>query len=94
MKYEPKPIDTSGIKLSGELQDLEEVLARNTHDIWAQKRMAEGLVYGPARQGKQHPSLVPYDDLPESEKEYDRQTALEIDPFDRLSHRERIDTQP
>ena len=77
MKYEPKPIDTSKVKLSLELQDLEEVLARNTHELWARKRMDEGLVYGPVRDGKHHPSLVPYDDLPDTEKEYDRQTAME-----------------
>lgn len=77
MKYEPKPIDTSQVSLSPDLQDLEEVLARNTHELWARKRMADGLVYGPMRQGQHHPSLVPYDELPDREKEYDRQTAME-----------------
>lgn len=35
--------------------------------------------YGPARNDelKQHPGLVPYDELSESEKEYDRVTAME-----------------
>jgi ryanodine receptor 2 len=41
--------------------------------------MDEGWTYGPERDGqaKTHPCLVPYDELPEDEKEYDRTTALE-----------------
>ncbi len=41
--------------------------------------MAEGWRYGPRRDDakKCHPSLVPYKDLSESEKDYDRNTALE-----------------
>ena len=79
MRYQPKPMDTSDVKLPGELRKLTEKLAENTHDIWARQRIAEGWTYGPERDdgGKKHPDLVPYSDLPESEKEYDRQTALE-----------------
>jgi len=77
--YHPAPIDTSGIKLPREILALSEKLAENTHDIWSEQRIREGWSYGPARDdaGKQHPCLVPYHDLPESEKEYDRNTALE-----------------
>jgi ryanodine receptor 2 len=41
--------------------------------------MAEGWCYGLRRdeEEKTHPSLVPYDELPEPEKEYDRSTAME-----------------
>ena len=48
------------------------------HEVWAQGRMAQGWTYGPKRDDvfKQHPCLVPYSDLPETEKEYDRKTAL------------------
>ncbi len=79
MNYKPTPVDTSGIKLGPEIMKLMEVLAENTHDVWARQRMSEGWRYGPRRDDgkKQHPSLVPYADLSESEKEYDRQTALE-----------------
>ncbi len=78
MPYKPKPIDTSHVKLDRSLRALVEKLARNVHDVWAQKRMAEGWTYGPKRddEKKTNPTLVPYDDLPESEKEYDRQSAL------------------
>src|SRR5918996_6259059 len=35
--YTPQPIDTSEVQISEELRDLIELLARNTHDVWAQK---------------------------------------------------------
>lgn len=77
--YRPKPIDTSGVILSDELLDLSEELAENVHDVWAQGRISEGWSYGCERDlvNKKDPRLVPYDDLPDSEKAYDRKTALE-----------------
>jgi hypothetical protein len=77
--YDPKPIDTSAIKLSDDLLKLTEKLAENAHDNWARLRMSEGWRWGSARDdaGRKHPDLVPYDDLPESEKEYDRNAAME-----------------
>jgi hypothetical protein len=77
--YVPAPIDTSGVTLTAELQDLTELLARNVHDLWAKQRMGEGWRYGPERNDarKEHPDLVPYDQLTEGEKDYDRQTAME-----------------
>ena len=79
MSYIPKPIDTSDIKLDEELLALTEELARNTHEVWSQGRIKEGWTYGPVRDdnAKQTPCLVDYDDLPESEKDYDRNTALQ-----------------
>ena len=79
LAYEPKPIDTSKVKLSREIIELTEILAKNAHDIWASRRMADGWHYGPARDDKrkENPTLVPYEELPESEKEYDRDAALE-----------------
>jgi class 3 adenylate cyclase/tetratricopeptide (TPR) repeat protein len=79
MTYKPKPIDTSRTELPKDIDELTEILAENTHDLWAQKRIAEGWEYGAQRDDirKQHPSLVPYEELSESEKNYDRQTSLE-----------------
>lgn len=78
MDYRPQPIDVSGIALSDDLVDLTERLAENAHDVWAVGRMREGWTYGPKRDddAKTHPDLVPYADLPDQEKEYDRQTAM------------------
>lgn len=78
-KYTPQPIDTSDVELSKELQQLTEELARNVHDIWSIGRINDGWIYGPERNDtlKHHPCLVDYNDLPDSEKEYDRNTAME-----------------
>jgi hypothetical protein len=78
MTYEPRPIDTSGIELDPELLELVERLAAHNHDIWAEQRIAEGWSYGEARndEAKTHPDLVPYDELPDSEKEYDRRSVV------------------
>jgi len=77
--YTPQPIDTSKVKLSPDLLELTELLARNTHEVWATQRLAQGWKYGATRNDveKLHPCLVAYEDLPESEKEYDRSTAME-----------------
>jgi hypothetical protein len=77
--YKPQPIDTSKVALSSELRELLERLARNNHDHWAQLRLSGGWRHGSARDDskKEHPDLVAYDDLPESEKEYDRTSVLE-----------------
>ena len=77
--YTPKPIDTSDIGLSSELLELTEKLAENTHDVWAASRIKQGWKYGKQRndEKKETPCLVPYDELPEFEKDYDRDTTLE-----------------
>lgn len=79
MKYKPNPIITDGIELSEEIMKLSERIAENVHDVWAASRMAEGWSWGKERNDalKQHPCLVPYNELPESEKEYDRKTSIE-----------------
>ena len=78
--YRPNPIDTSDVILSEELLELTEKLAENTHDVWAKGRVRQGWSYGPERDDtkKETPCLVPYSELPDSEKAYDRDTALEV----------------
>jgi hypothetical protein len=77
--YEPRPIDTSTVELTDELQLLTEQLAENAHDHWAKRRIAEGWTFGPCRDeaAMSHPDLVPYAELSEGEKEYDRETAMQ-----------------
>lgn len=79
MTYVPRPIDTSEIVLPEVLQPLLDQLAENTHDVWAAQRIRDGWTYGPVRDdaARHHPCLVPYSELPDSEKEYDRKTAAE-----------------
>ena len=77
--YTPSPVDTSHVVLSEELMGLTEELARNVHEVWSAGRIAEGWRWGPERDDvlKENPCLVPYDELPEREKVYDRKTSVE-----------------
>ena len=79
MSYTPTPIDASTVVLPEEILSLAEKLAENTHEHWAAQRLQNGWRYGPQRDDgeKLHPCLIPYNDLPESEKVYDRRTAME-----------------
>lgn len=76
--YNPRPISVEDIDLDADLEDLTEAIAENAHDIWARARMDEGWTYGPVRDDamRQHPDLIPYAQLPDSEKEYDRIMAM------------------
>ena len=76
--YIPNPVDTTNIQLPEELMALAEAISKNVHEVWAQNRMNEGWTYGPERDGqkRQTPCLVPYEELSEEEKAYDRNTAL------------------
>ncbi len=78
-EYHPRPVDTTKIELDLSLLKLVEYLARNTHEVWAAGRLKDGWTWGPARDdaGRKHPSLVPYEALSDSEKQFDRDTAME-----------------
>ena len=75
--YTPAPIDTSDIILPEDLTSLVELLAKNVHEVWAQTRIAQGWSYGEERDdvSLRHPCIIPYEDLPEIEKVYDRNTS-------------------
>ncbi len=77
--YTPNPKNLDDIVLPEELLALTEQIAENVHEVWAAARIAQGWTYGPVRDDdkKQTPCLVPYADLPEVEKDYDRNTAME-----------------
>ena len=77
--YKPNPIDTENITLNSDILALSEILAKNTHEVWASKRIADGWSYGDVRNDnkKQHPCIIPYEELTETEKDYDRATSLE-----------------
>lgn len=78
-KYIPSPVNLNDIELPKSINQLVEVIAKNVHEVWAQQRVKEGWVYGENKDSvkKTTPCLVPYENLPEEEKEYDRKTALE-----------------
>ena len=77
--YTPNPIDTGDISLPEDILELGEMLAKNAHENFVKMRIASGWRYGPKRDDdlKTNPTLIPYEDLPESEKEYDRVTSIE-----------------
>ena len=78
LDYNPEPMDLSSVDLPESLIQLSERIAEDVHEVWAKARMDEGWTYGEKRDDihKKHPCLVPYDELPEEEKEYDRNTAM------------------
>lgn len=77
--YTPQPIDTKDVVLPEELNNLAEMIARNVHEVWAAGRIKDGWTYGDVRNDAKlhHPCLVPYEELTEVEKEYDRNTSQE-----------------
>ena len=77
--YIPQPVDTSDVQLPEELNALVEDMAKNVHEVWAQNRIQQGWIYGSERNDtlKHHPCMVAYEELPEQEREYDRDTAVE-----------------
>lgn len=76
--YVPQPLNLEEVVLPEEVLELSEKIAKNMHDVWTEQRMNEGWTYGEERNDleEKHPCLVEYENLPESEKEYDRNTAL------------------
>lgn len=78
-QYKPKPINTKDIVLPTELNNLIEEMSKNVHEVWAQTRISQGWTYGEERNDaeKKHPCLVPYEELSEEEKAYDRNTSIE-----------------
>lgn len=78
-KYIPNPVDTEQFQLPKELECLVEEMSKNVHEVWAKTRMEQGWTYGEKRDDvlKQHPCLVPYEELPEDEKVYDRNSSVE-----------------
>lgn len=77
-EYIPQPIDISDVILPNNIEMLAEMMAKNVHEVWAETRLKQVWTYGKQRNDKikSHPCLVPYEELPEVEKDYDRNTML------------------
>ena len=76
-EYEPHPVKLSDVIIDEDLDELQEAIAENAHEVWAEARIKEGWTYGRERDDarKKHPDLIPYSALPDSEKVYDRLMA-------------------
>lgn len=81
--YTPNPIDTSDVILPEELTKLAELIAENVHEVWARNRISQGWTLGDVRDDelKKHPCLIPYVNLTEDEKHFDREIAFETIKF-------------
>lgn len=77
-KYTPQPVNTSRVRLPNSVMLLAELLSHNAHEVWAQGRIEQGWRWGTARDNetKLHPDLIPYEDLTEQDKQYDRDTSI------------------
>ena len=66
-------------ELPEELLELAEQMAERVHDVWMEERIRQGWSYGEKRDdvNKKHPCMIPYEELPEEEKNYDRNTSIE-----------------
>ncbi|GEM_PF-2272531 len=75
--YRPKLINLKYVDLPDGFEELREAIAENVHDRWALERQSEGWTYGPKRDDEklETPDMVPYSELPDSEKQYDRVMA-------------------
>ena len=78
-EYVPAPAETGAVEIPRELAELAEMLSKNTHEVWARTRLEQGWRWGETRDDarKLHPCLIPYEELSEDEKTFDRNTALE-----------------
>ena len=76
--YTPHPMDIGDVELTPQLESLREAIAENVHEVWAAGRIREGWTYGPERNDilKKHPDLIPYSELSDGEKSFDRETAM------------------
>lgn len=72
--YLPDVKDLTDIEIPEDLVSLTEILAEHAHDVWAMERQSEGWTYGRERNDRklETPDMVPYAELPETEKQYDR----------------------
>ena len=77
--YTPTPLATSDVKLMPELIELTELLAENVHENWSKQKISQGWQFGETLDDKLKttPLLVPYANLTDEYKYYDRQTAMQ-----------------
>ncbi|XP_038144308.1 ryanodine receptor 3 isoform X1 [Cyprinodon tularosa] len=75
----PTPVDTSQIVLPPHLENIRDKLAENIHELWGMNKIELGWTYGKVRDDnkRQHPCLVDFSKLPETEKNYNVQMSSE-----------------
>ncbi|KAL4238125.1 Ryanodine receptor 2 [Mactra antiquata] len=77
--YKPTPLDLSGIELDEKMSELVDLLAENTHNVWAKDRIKHGWTYGLYEDpvNKRNPHLVPYNKVEEHIKKANRDSSAQ-----------------
>ena len=57
--YTPQPIDTTGVELPEELEQLVEQMSKTVHEVWAQTRIQQGWTYGEQRNDELKTHILP-----------------------------------
>ncbi|XP_054861875.1 ryanodine receptor 3-like isoform X4 [Amphiprion ocellaris] len=75
----PAPVETSQIVMPPHLEKVRDKLAENIHELWGMNKIELGWSYGKIRDDnkRQHPCLVDFSKLPETEKNYNLQMSTE-----------------
>ncbi|XP_072301849.1 ryanodine receptor 3 isoform X1 [Eucyclogobius newberryi] len=75
----PMPVDTTQVVLPPLLDNVRDKLAENIHELWAMNKIELGWMYGKVRDDnkRQHPCLVDFLKLPETERNYNLQMSSE-----------------
>ncbi|XP_029705799.1 ryanodine receptor 3 isoform X16 [Takifugu rubripes] len=75
----PTPVDTSQVVLPTHLDNVRDKLAENIHELWGMNKIELGWTYGKIRDDnkRQHPCLVDFVKLPETERNYNLQMSSE-----------------
>ncbi|XP_076604099.1 ryanodine receptor 3 isoform X6 [Chaetodon auriga] len=75
----PTPVETSQIVMPPHLEKVRDRLAENIHELWGMNKIELGWSYGKIRDDnkRQHPCLVDFSKLPETEKNYNLQMSTE-----------------
>lgn len=74
----PAPVHDPSARPFTFSEDELDLLARLEHERWCESKRAQGLVYGPVRDAKHHPSLVGWDKLTPEDQERDRRVVRAI----------------
>ncbi|XP_075893569.1 ryanodine receptor 3 isoform X4 [Nelusetta ayraudi] len=77
--YIPIPVDTSQVVLPPHLDNVRDKLAENIHELWGMNKIELGWTFGKIRDDnkRQHPCLVDFAKLPETERNYNLQMSSE-----------------
>lgn len=80
MKFDTVDLEVKQNKEDMEEKKLIELLSEKVHNAWMKEKEAQGFSYGKEydKEKKKHPDMLPYNELKEEVKEYDRATVKAV----------------